>query len=271
MAFIVPFAVFAALIFVIPLVFIFVTSIQDENSGAWTLEFFQKFFESPVYLRVLYNTVELSFLSTIVTLLIGYPLAYYLAKLSPGKRVYASLFLLLPFYTSILVKSFGFSVILGRNGAINTTLSALLGLDVHLQLLYNKLGVVIGIVHDMLPFLVFPILISLLGQNPAIHKAAELMGASRRRIFWTIIFPLSLPGVVAGAFLVVMRCLGQYAVPQILGGRQDMMMSNLIHFHLHHVLDFNMAAVLAIVLLLLAGSVLVLLSRVRGSQLFGES
>lgn len=268
MAFIFPFAAFSALIFVVPLAFIFLTSVQDSDTGAFTWEFFQTFFTSPVYTTVLRNTIELSLLSTAVTVLIGYPVAYYLAKQPPRKRLFLALFLLLPFYTSILVKSFAFAVILGRNGILNSFLGLFLGDSFYLQLLYNRIGVVLGIVHDMLPFFIFPIIVSLLAQNPALHKAAELMGASRTRIFWTVTFPLSLPGVMAGTLLVVMRCLGQYAVPQILGGRQDMMMSNLIHFHLHQVLDWNMAAVISIVLLVLAGVLLVGLSRVRGGQLF---
>lgn len=271
MPFILPFVAILAIVFIVPLGFIVSTSVTNADTGLLTLEYYTRFLENPVYTKVLWNTIEISLASTAVTLLIGYPLAYYLAKLSPINRIYASLFLLLPFYTSVLVKSFGFAVILGRNGFLNTIIAAVFGEGAQLELLYNRIGVVLGMVHDMLPFLVFPLLVSFLAQNPALHRAAEVMGASRTRIFWTIIFPLSLPGAVAGTFLVVMRCLGQYAVPQILGGRQDMMMSNLIHFHLHHVLDFNMAAVIAIVLLGLAAVLLFALSRVRGSQLFGEA
>lgn len=270
MFFIAPFLVFMAIVFFVPLTLIFVTSVVPEDGGATTIEFFQNFFTGGLYLKVLTTTIEISLIGAFVTLLVAYPIAYYLALQPTRKRMYLSLLVLLPFYTSILVKSFAFVIILGFQGVINWFLQLFLGPDVAFQLLYNRIGVMIGIVHDMLPFLVFPILINLLAQNPVLHKAAEIMGASRMRIFWQVTVPLSIPAILTGLLLVVVRVMGQFVTPSLLGGRQDIMLANLVHFHISEVLDWNMASVISIILFFLSALFLFILSRVRGAQLFGK-
>jgi putative spermidine/putrescine transport system permease protein/mannopine transport system permease protein len=266
MPFILPLLVFMIAVFFAPMLLIVGTSLVSGETGAFTLEYYQRFFTGGLYLRVLYNSLEIAVVSTILTLAIGYPLAYFLAKQTPRMRVYLSMLLLLPFYTSILVKSFAFQIILGREGIVNWIGTSIFGPVAQLALLYNRTGVYFGIVHDMLPFLVFPIVVSLLAQDPALYRAAELMGAGRTRIFWRITFPLSMPGVLAGVFLVVVRAMGQYAVPQLLGGRQDMMMANLVGFHINEILDWNMASAISMVLLAVSAVFLFALGRVRAGD-----
>uniref|UniRef100_Q11FR8 Binding-protein-dependent transport systems inner membrane component n=2 Tax=Phyllobacteriaceae TaxID=69277 RepID=Q11FR8_CHESB len=270
MYFILPLLIYMAAVFLLPLLFVLFTSVVSETSGQLTLEFFERFFTHGLYLRVLKTTLEISLIGTALTLLIAYPIAYYLAKQTPKRRSYLTLLILLPFYTSILVKAFAFMVVLGYNGVVNDAIRLVLGEDFVLPLLFNRFGVMIGVVHDMVPFMVFPIVINLLAQNSSIHKAAEIMGATRTRIFWSIIFPLSLPAVAAGSLLVIIRLMGQFVTPALLGGRTDIMMSNLISFHIKDALDWNMAAAVSIVLLLLSCLILLALTRVRGAQLFGE-
>jgi ABC-type spermidine/putrescine transport system permease subunit I len=269
MIFVLPLVVFMAIVFLIPILSVIGISFIQEGTGTVTSEYFSNFLTKPIYGRVLFQTIEIAFISTAATALIGYPIAYYMAKQPPVRRIYISLLLLLPFYTSILVKSFAFSVILGHQGLVNWVMRALFGEEAVLALLHNRLGVLIGITHDMLPFLVFPVVVSLLAQDPALHRAAEIMGASRLRTFWTVTFPLSLPGLLAGVFLVVIRAMGQYAVPALLGGRQDMMMANLVGFHINQVLDWNMAGAISVVLLAVSGVFLFALARVRGGDLLG--
>lgn len=269
MLFILPFLIFLIIIFFVPMLMIVVTSLMTHEMTAFSLEFYQKFFSGELYLRVLYNSLEISLVATAITLALGYPLAYYLAKQSPRKRVYLSMLLLLPFYTSILVKSFAFQVILGREGMVNWLVTTVLGPAARLGLLHNRTGVMFGVVHDMLPFMVFPIVVALLAQDASLHRAATLMGAGRMRIFWQITFPLSLSGVLAGALLVVVRALGQYAVPQLLGGRQDMMMANLVGFHINDILDWNMASAISMVLLAVSAVFLIALGRIRSGGLMG--
>jgi ABC-type spermidine/putrescine transport system permease subunit I len=257
-------------IFFLPMGLVLYTSVISEQTSAFTFGFFGQFFAESLYLRVLATTVHVSFMGALFTLLFGYPVAYYLAKQPPQRRLYLSLFILLPFYTSILVKSFAFTIILGHKGVVNWFFRLFLGPDFAFELLFNRTGVMFGIVHDMLPFAVFPILVNLLSQNPALHKAAQVMGATRLRIFWQVTFPLSLPGVVAGILLVVVRVMGQFVTPALLGGRDDLMMANLVDFHVNDLLDWNMAAVISVMLLILSTMFLFALARVRGAQMFGE-
>jgi ABC-type spermidine/putrescine transport system permease subunit I len=249
MFFLIPFALYLIIVFFVPIAIVIGWSVMNDATHQFTLEYFHKFFSEPLFVGVLRNTVEVAFITTAVTFALGYPLAYYLSRQGTRKRLYLSTLLLLPFYTSILVKSFALTVILGHDGLINSVLQWFTGQSGLATLLYNRTGVIIGIVHDMLPFLVFPIVTNLVAQDRSLRVAAEIMGASKLRIFWTVTFPLSLPGVFAGLFLVVVRALGQFAIPQLLGGRQDLMMSNIISLHVLELLDWNMAAAMSMVLL----------------------
>lgn len=266
MYFILPFALYLLVVFVVPIAIVVGWSIYDQPSGHLTLAFFEKFFSQPLYLRVMGNTVEVAVTTTLITFLLGYPLAYYLSRQGYRKRLYLSTLLLLPFYTSILVKSFALEVILGHQGLINSILTSLFGPQARAALLYNRTGVLVGIVHDMLPFLVLPIVTNLVAQDRSLRTAAEIMGASKLRIFWTVTFPLSLPAVFAGLFLVVIRALGQFAIPQLLGGRQDLMMSNIIALHVIELLDWNMAAAISMVLLAISVVFMVAMARTTAND-----
>ncbi len=266
MLFLLPFLVFMLAIFFVPVAYVVWDSFVS-RAGHFTFDFYGHFFTNPLYVGTLVRTIEISVVATFLTVIFAYPVAYYLAKQPFKKRMYLSTLLLLPFYTSILVKSFAFQIILGFHGVINDTLRLILGDWAVLSLINNRVGVYIGIMHDMLPFLVFPILVSLLSQNPSLPRAAAIMGASRTRIFWKVIFPLSLPGVYAGVLLVMVRVMGQYAVPALLGGPRDAMMANIVVMQVNDVLDWNMAAVISMVLLLVSGIFLVMLTRVRNQDM----
>lgn len=266
MYFIVPLLIFMIAVFLFPALLVFWASLHEELTGEWTLQYFVRFFTNDIYLIVLRNTIEISIVSTVVCLVLGYPLAYYLSMQPIRRRILLSMLLLLPFYTSILVKSFSLSIILGFNGIVNTAIRTFLGESFVLSLIHNRVGAVIGIVHDMLPFLVLPLMVSLVTQDKNLHKAAAIMGASRLRIFWQITFPLSLPGMLAGVLLVVVRSMGQFATPTLLGGRRDTMMAPLVDMHVSQFIDWSMAAAISVVLLAVAGIFLIALGWVRGGS-----
>ena len=148
-----------------------------------------------LFSKVLWNTLEISFQATVITLLLAYPIAYYLAKQAPRTRAFLMILVLLPFWTSILVKSFAFTIVLGENGMVNSVVTLLPGIEKGPKMLFNRSGVMIGLTHFFIPFMVFPIMTSLLAQNPDLSKAAQLMGSGPMRIFFRITFPLSMPGV----------------------------------------------------------------------------
>ena len=267
MIFVAPFLLFMTAVFLVPLGFIVYTSLYADGV---TFQFYAQLFSGRLYLTVFWNTIEISLVTAVFTLLIAYPVAYHLSRQPPRRRALLAMFVLLPFYTSILVKSFAFTVILGHNGIINQLLRMAIDPEFSVKLLFNRAGVVIGLTHLLVPFMVFPILTSLLAQNPMLIKAAEVMGAGPWRIFFRITFPLSLPGVLAGTLLCGILSMGIFVTPALLGGRKDMMMANLVDFHLRSSLDWHMASAIAIVLLLMSALLILALARVRGAQLFGE-
>lgn len=137
---------------------------------------------------------------------------------------------------------------------------------------FNRTGVILGLVHNFIPFMVFPILTSLLAQDPALGRAARLMGAGPLRIFLRIALPLSLPGVMAGCVLTFTMALGFFVTPALLGGRQDVMLASLVDFYTRESLNWTLASAISVVLLVLSVGLIVLMSRMPGGRsLLGEA
>ena len=274
MIFAAPFAIFVGVVFLLPLLLVIYFSLGPSDFAFQTpltlASYEEFFFGSRIYLRALWTTIEISALAAAIVLIVGYPVAYYLAKQPPRKRLLISLILLMTFYTSILVKAFAFTAILGFNGILNTAIAAMFGEAAKVPMLFNRVGTMIGIIEHYLPYMVFPILTSLLAQDPDLHKAAEIMGAGRTRIFWRVTFPLSMPGVLAGVLLVVLLTVGQFIVPALLGGPTDMMMANLVDFHIKDSFNWAMASAISVILLVLSSVFILGLARVRGGQFHAE-
>jgi mannopine transport system permease protein len=224
---------------------------------------------STLFLKVLRNTFDISFTATLVSLLFGYPVALHLARQSPRVRVRYMMLIMLPFWTSILVKSFALTVLLGHDGLVNKFVHVLFGPSVTLTLMFNRVGAVVGMVNYLLPFMVFSILGSLLKQDENLVKAAEVMGAGSFRIFRKVTLPLSMPGVMAGVVINITLSIGMYITPALLGGRQDMMIANLIDFYTHQTLNWQMASAVSIVLLVISGALVAVLARVQGANGMG--
>ncbi|UZF90868.1 ABC transporter permease [Bosea sp. NBC_00550] len=263
-AYAMPAALFMALLFAFPLFSVLRQSLQQENGDGLTFQAYAKIFSTPLFLRVAYTTLEVSVSATVFSLLLAYPIAYFLAKQSPRRRALYMILVLVPFWTSSLVKSFSFMVLLGQAGIINQMLGAF-GIA-PVKMLFNRFGVMVGMSHFLIPFFVFPILTSLRSQPPELAKAAAIMGAGKLRIFLRVTLPLSLPGVMAGALLVFILSLGFYIIPALLGGRQDMMFANLVDFYTREALNWPMASAVAVLLVTAAAVAAMLLSKVRGGS-----
>jgi putative spermidine/putrescine transport system permease protein len=258
----VPAALFMLAIFALPLFAVLAQSLRNQTGTAFTIESYTRIFTTPLFLRVAMTTLQISVLATLFAFLLAYPIAYFLAKQPPRRRALYMILVLVPFWTSSLVKSFSFMVLLGQAGIINQGL-AFLGIPA-VPMLYNRFGVMVGMSHFLIPFMVFPILTSLLNQPPELARAAAIMGAGKLRIFLRVTFPLSLPGVTAGALLVFILSLGFYVIPALLGGRQDMMLANLVDFYARELINWPMATAVAVILLVAALMVAIALSKVRG-------
>ncbi len=221
---------------------------------------------STLFRKVLTTTLEIGIEATAVTLVVGYAIAMHLARLSPRHRAVMMIFVMLPFWTSILVKSFAFTIVLGDAGLVNRAIAFVFGNKEPIQMLFNRTGVLLGMLNFLLPFMVLPILSNLMAQDPALARAAQTMGAGPLRIFLRITLPLSLPGVLSGVLMCLSLAIGSYITPALLGGRTDMMLANLVDFYTRQTLDWPAASAIAVILLVITGAIVALLTRVRGGQ-----
>jgi len=242
-----PASAFLLFVLLVPLALVVFTSVWTAQGP--TLSAYERLVGSALFLRTLWNTIEISLTAALASMLLGYPVAMHLARQTPRKRAIYLVLVLVPFWTSILVKSYAFTVLLGRNGLLNQALSWMFQTQVQLPLLFNRLGVIIGMTNYLIPFIVFPVLASLLAIDRSLYLAAEVAGAKPPRIFFQITLPLTLPGMVAAGLSTTVMSMGFFVIPAVLGGRKDAMMSNLVDFYTREALDWNMASAIGVFLL----------------------
>ena len=243
-----PALLLLALLFAYPLLGIVNRSVYK---AGYTLDFYRQIFRVPVYLQVLGATFKVSALVTIVCLALGYPLAYMLATRRPRTAQLLMIIVVLPFFTSIIVRTYAWMVLLGRNGIVNQYLMALGLTDKPLALLYNQAGVVIGMSYVLLPYMVLTVYSVMRGIDPGLVRAAHSLGASRLQAFRRVFLPLSLPGIAGGTLLVFILSLGFFITPALMGGPGDMMIAMLIEREVEITLNWSFASALAVVLLAL--------------------
>lgn len=209
--------------------------------------------ERRIYLTLIGRTLWISTAVTAICLLLGYPVAYLIASATPQTANLLLLLLLLPFWTSLLVRTTAWLVLLQYHGLVND-FGMWLGLwHERLQLVRNRIGVYVAMTHILLPFMVLPIFSVMKGISPSYMKAAASLGAGPLRAFAKIYFPQTMPGVGAGALLVFILSLGYYITPALVGGPSDQMLSYFIAFNANEALNWGMAAALSFVLLLCVG------------------
>ncbi|THF67003.1 ABC transporter permease [Pseudothauera nasutitermitis] len=205
--------------------------------------------EEAVYLDVLKRTFVMSIVVTAVCLLLGFPLAYLMATLPARHANLLMILVLLPFWTSVLVRVAAWIVLLQNEGLINQLLMWTGVTEAPVQMLFNRFGVYVAMVHILLPFMVLPLYSVMKGIPPAYLRAAVSLGCPPLRSFWRVYFPLTLPGIGAGALLVFILCMGYYITPALLGGPNDQMISYFIAFYTNQTVNWGMASALSVVLL----------------------
>ena len=218
----------------------------------------------PVYLRVLWNTAVISATVDLFCLLIGYPVAYVMATASPRTRRLLIFVVLIPFWSSVLVRSFAWMVLLQRNGLINDMLIGLGLLQRPAQLVYNRIGVLIGMVQILLPFMIFPLFTVMSRIDPSYAQAAATLGAGPVRGFLRVYVPLTLPGVFTGGALVFVLALGYYIVPALLGGLGETMIAQVIEQQVADFGNWGMGGALSASLLICTAIVLAVVMRLYG-------
>jgi spermidine/putrescine transport system permease protein len=265
-AFLLPARVWMALFFAAPLAIVCAYSFltRGDYGGVeqpWTLENFTRLAD-PLYLAILWRSVWIAGLATALCILMGFPLALFISRAGKRKSLYLQL-VLLPFWTSFLVRTYAWLFILRDTGLINTVLNSLHLISAPLPLLYNNSAVLIGLVYNFLPFFVLPMYATLERLDPALLEAAADLGARPLAVVWRVIVPVSAPGIGAGAVLVFIPCLGAYLTPDLLGGGKSVMLGNLIQNQFTTARDWPFGSAASLVLMLASALLLSLLMRSR--------
>ncbi len=240
-----PAVAFVAVFLLYPLVSLTATSF----GGRAPLAAYTRLISTPVYALVLQRTMLVAALTSVLCALLGYPIAYRIAHGGRRARVLLLAIVLLPFWTNLLVRSYGWMILLNAKGVLNALLvgNGLIGAP--LPLVYNLPGVLIGMVQIMLPYMILPLAAVMSRINPQAVSAARSLGAGPIRAFWFVYLPQTAPGAMGGIVLVFTVSLGFFVVPAILGGPHDLMLAQLIDFNINTALNWPFAAALSTVLL----------------------
>ena len=259
---IIPPIAFLVAFFLIPLVVVSLRSVTDfPRPTGDILANYGRFFASPANLRVLGNTFFVAALSTVVCLALGYPYAYLMNIVRPRVAGLLLIAVLLPFWSSLLVRTYAWQVILRDTGIINTFLIDTKVVDEPIPLIRTTLGVMLGMSQILLPFMVLPIYTVMRRIDPEYTKAAANLGAPPFAAFRRVFLPLSLPGVLAGSLLVFVLALGFYITPALLGSPTDTMISQFIASAVQQRLDWGIGSTMAVILMGVTLAVLFIASR----------
>jgi putative spermidine/putrescine transport system permease protein len=204
-----------------------------------------------VYLPILQRTFTIALIITLLTFLLGYPVAYYLSLIPLKKASILLIFVLLPFWTSLLVRTTAWIAILQSNGVVNQTLMSLHIIDKPLEIIYNQFSTILAMTHILLPFMILPLYSVMKGIDSSYVRASQSLGANPFKAFIQVYFPLSLPGLSAGALLVFIISIGYYITPALIGGVDGQLISNLVAHHMRSTNNWELAAALGSVLLVL--------------------
>ena len=262
-----PFFALMAFAFLYPMVSILSMSVLEPEP---TLENYQRALTDPVFVGILLRTLAIGLTVTVVTLAMAFPVALLMTRSTGPKAVLITACIVLPLWSSVLVRTTAWAVLLQRNGLINQTLQFLSVTDQPLRLLYTRTAVVLAMTHVLLPFMVLPIYGALKNIPLNYDRAAQIMGASPFRSLLEITIPLAMPGVLSGFLMVFLMSLGYYITPALLGSPQEMMVSTLISQQITVLLDWPFGAALVGVLTLFVLAVALLFGKfARFDRLMG--
>jgi len=250
-----PLILFLAIIYVWPVGSLLTASVTEPS---WGDQNFRQLVASGIYGHVFWLTFKLSFIVTAATLLLAYPVAYYLTVTSSRVGLWLMFLILVPSWTSVLVRSFGWMILLGRHGVVNALLSRTHLTEQPLQLMFNTGTVEVAMIAILLPFMILPLYSAMRAIDPTLVPASRGLGANPLQAFWRIYLPLSRPGIVTGTSIVFVLSLGFFITPALLGGTRDITVAMLILQQFDALLNWGFGAALSAVLLAVALLALVL-------------
>lgn len=245
-----PYVVWSAIFIVIPLLLIVFFSFTSKVNGNFVFSFenFQRLFE-PIYFTVFVRSIWLAVLSTVLCLILGYPIAYMISKMPIKKRNILILLFILPMWMNFLLRTYAWMAILGRDGLINTLLGYI-GIG-PIKMLYTDGAILLGMVYNFLPFMVIPIYTVLIKIDKSLVNAAYDLGANKAQAFRKVILPLSIPGIISGITMVFMPAVSNFVIPNLLGGGKFMLVGNLIEQQFTTIGNWNFGSALSIFMMIL--------------------
>lgn len=258
---------FLLVFMILPILDMFTKSVVDDNGFTWS--YFKEFFSKSLYAKILLNTIRLSLIIGLITIVLGYPVAYLMNRVGSVLRCIIMGCVQIPFWTSLLVRTYSWIAILQNQGVVNVVLQKLGIIKQPVQLLYNDAGVIIVMTYIMLPYMIFSIS-SVMGQiDKNVIIASRSLGAGKTMTFFRIFLPLSLPGIMSGFFIVFLNTMGYYIVPALVGGQKSQMFSQTIQNELSGVLNWNFASAISIILVMVT-MMIVLVSKAATKQKYAE-
>ena len=264
-----PYLLMVTALIVIPVGWLFYLSFIGRD-GSLSFENYERMMKSKAYIRIFLTTFKISILTTIICAAIGYPLAYFMSQLSRKWANICMIGVLIPFWTSLLVRTYAWLVLLQKKGLLNNMAIEMGLISEPIKIVHNTTGTLIGMVHIMLPFLILPLYANMRAIDKDALKAASSLGATPTRAFWTVFFPLSLPGLLAGLLIVFVLCLGFYVTPAILGGGRVIMAAMKISSNIELYFSWGAASALGVVLLVVTGIILFIASKLVSMDQLGN-
>ena len=245
-----PYIIWSAIFIVVPLLLILFLSftIETDNGMVFSLANYKKIL-NPLYLEVFWSSIWLAFLSTVICLILGYPVAYIISKFNIKKRNLLILLFIIPMWMNFLLRTYAWMAILNQNGILNSILN-FFGFN-SVKMLYTEGATLLGMVYNFLPFMVIPIYTVLIKIDKNLINASYDLGATKIQTFRKVILPLSLPGVISGITMVFMPAVSTFVISRLLGGSKYLLVGNLIEQEINAVGDWNLGSAIAIFMMIL--------------------
>ncbi len=239
-----PASLVLLIFFIIPMVYILVKTVAENGFAD-----FVDFFTDPFYLDILWTTIRVSLISTFVSLVLGYPTAYFMARTKSRMKKVMIIIILFPFLVSAVVRSYGWMVLLGTKGLVNQLLTGIGLIEKPLKMLNTEFAVIVGMIHLLIPYMVLALLGVLQSIDPNVEYAAYSLGANPLQTFAKVVFPLSTPGIISGCVLVFTMSMTSYVTPKLLGGSKFRMMATMVVQEINVSFDWGAAAAISYILL----------------------
>lgn len=250
--------------FILPMLWLFRASFSTStmNTTGFTLEYYTAALTDPFYWKVAWNTLTLGVMVSVFAVLLAYPIALFLARTTSRWRGILTALAVAPLLTSAVVRTYGWMVILGDRGVINGTLQSLSIIDTPLRLSNNTFGATVALVEILMPYAILAMLAGFGRLSTQLEEAAAMLGANPVRVFWRIVLPLSLPGVLTGALLVFVLAISSFVTPRLMGGGRVFVLGTEVFNEATVTLNWPLAAALSVMLLVLFSSVIVIYQRI---------